>query len=120
MRPLKILALAGALSLAALPAAAVSPAAGNTATVVTGGTAVIALAGPANGCYIVNPLTTPDAGIGSTEPLYVNPATTATTTGNGTNTAIAPGQVWFCVPYSATNVSVNAATSGHKFVVVRW
>lgn len=98
----------------------VTPRAGTTTTVATGGTAVTAMSGPSNGCYIVNPLTATDQGLGSVEPLYIDPTTTATTTGSTTNTAIAPGQTWFCVPYSTLPVSVNAASSGHAFVVVRW
>lgn len=98
----------------------VTPAAGLVSTITTGGTAVTALNGPANGCYITNPLTATDQGIMTAEALYVNPTTTATTTGNGTTVSLVPGQTWFCPANSSLPVSVNAATSSHAFVVVRW
>ena len=43
-----------------------------------------------------------------------------TTTANTANIALSPGQVYSCVPNSSVSVSANAATSGHKFTVVRW
>lgn len=118
----RTLLVASLLGLLALPAGAqqTNPRGGMTFTVATGGTAVTVMSGPSNGCYIVNPLTTTDEGISPVEPLYIDPTTTATTTGNTTNTAVAPGQPWFCIPNSSLPVSVNAATTGHKFVVVRW
>lgn len=102
---------------------AVTPQPGNTSTVVTGGTAVTAvLAVPAGigGGFITNPLTATDQGIGSTEPLYVNPVVSATTVGNGTTFALQPGQSWSLVPGQTTATTVNAASSGHKFAVVWW
>lgn len=129
IRSLGAVTLAAAL-LMPLAAAAqqVTPHACNATTVTTGGTAVIAIQGPANGFYISNPLTTGDEGIGAVEPLFVDPVNTATTTGNGTNQAVAAGSVYpgSANPGSATgggvsgNVTVNAATSGHKFTCVRW
>jgi hypothetical protein len=98
----------------------VTPRGGAVTVVTTGGTAVTAISGPSNGCYIINPLTTTDEGLGLTEPLYVDPTTAATTAGNVTNVALAPGQPWFCPANSTLPVSVNAASSGHKFTVVRW
>ena len=113
------------LLLALVPAVAfaqarVAPTGGIVSLVTTGGTAVTVLTGPANGCYITNPLTNTDEGIMTAEALYVDPTTTATTTGNGTTVSLVPGQTWFCPPYSSVAVSVNAASSGHAFVVVRW
>lgn len=120
-RPLLLAAVALlALSCAADAQTLVTPRAGDTVTVVTGGTAVTIITGPVNGCYVVNPLTTTDEGIGATEPAYINPVTTATTTGNGTNQAVPAGGTWNCIPGSSLPVSANAATSGHKLVVVRW
>lgn len=97
-----------------------TPAAGTAHAIVTGGTALTAVTGPVNGCYIVNPLSATDEGISTVEPLYVNPVTTATTTGNSTTAALQPGQTFTCVPGQSTSVSVNATTTSHAFVVVKW
>ena len=114
-----------ALALAAAPVVvqaqtSTTPRAGANAVVVTGGTAVNALTGPSNGAYICNPYSATDEGIMTAEPLYVDPTKAATTTGSGTNAALQPGQCWGVPPYSTLPVSVNAATSAHAFVVVRW
>ena len=101
---------------------AASMIAGTTATIATGGAAVVAVTGPVNGCYIVNPATAGDQGIATAENAFVDPVTTSTTTGNGTNTTIEPGRSWSCpvaVP-AGKSISVNAATSGHKVSVVVW
>lgn len=119
----KTFVLSGVISLIAFSAQAQAynaPRAGDIAIVTTGTTAVTPMSGPYNGCYIVNPLTATDQGIMAAEPLYVNPVVAATTTGNGTNTAIAPGQAWNCPVGGTGAISVNAATTGHKFTVVRW
>jgi len=92
----------------------------NTTTVTTGGTAVTAIVGPFNGYYIVNPLTTTDEGIATVEPLYVDPTTTATTTANVTNSALPAGSPFYASAPGIGPISVNAATSGHKFTCVRW
>jgi len=97
-----------------------TPTAGAASAIVTGGTAVTLVTGPVNGCYIVNPLTATDQNIATAEVAYINPVTTATTTGRGTTTTLQPGQSWSCVAGQFTNVSANAATSGHAFVVVQW
>lgn len=97
-----------------------TPVAGAAVAVATGTTAVTAVNANAKGCIIVNPLTATDEGIGAVEPLYVNPATTATTAGNGTTAALAPGQSWVCIPSSTVAVSINATTSGHKATVIAW
>jgi hypothetical protein len=101
-------------------AAGQTPAAGTASAIVTGGTALVAVTGPVRGCYITNPTSSTDQAIGSAENLYVNPVTTATTTGNGTTLTLVPGQSFFCVPGQTTNVSVVAATTAHAFTVVKW
>jgi hypothetical protein len=101
----------------------ITPQPPSTSTVATGGTPVIAvLAVPVgiNGGYVVNPLTAADQGLGAVEPLYVNIVTNATTSGNGTTIALQAGQSFTLVPGQTTAVSVNAATSGHKFTTVWW
>lgn len=97
-----------------------TPVAGAAVAVATGGSAVTAINANAKGCIIVNPLTATDEGIGAVEPLYVNPVTTATTAGNGTTAALAPGQSWVCIPSSTAPVTINATTSGHKATVIAW
>lgn len=104
---------------AGLPAQT-NPAAGASSTIVTGGTPVTIINGPVNGCYVVNPLSAADQGIGSAENAVVNGVTTAGTPGNGTNTDLVPGQSWQCVPGQSTSVSAVATTSGHRLVVVKW
>jgi hypothetical protein len=98
----------------------VNPRPCDNTTVATGGTAVVVISGIANGYYIYNPLTTTDQGLGTVEALYVDTTTTSTTTGSGTNTSLAAGQPFYGIPGSKVSVSVNAATSGHKFTCVRW
>jgi hypothetical protein len=73
-----------------------------------------------NGCYITNPLAASDQNISTAEVAYVNPVTTATANGRGTNSALQPGQSFTCVPGQTTSVSAIAATSGHAFNVVKW
>ena len=98
--------------------ATVTPSPGLVSIVASGGTAVVAAGPTANGIIITNPLTATDQGIGSAEPLYINPVTTAGVAGNGTTFALAPGQSWSLNFGQTTNTSVNAPTSGHQFSVV--
>ena len=101
-------------------AGAVTPVAGTSSMIATGGTAVTMVTGPVKGCYITNPTSATDEGIGTAENAYANPVTTATTTGNGSNVTLTPGQSFYCPAGMTTNVSVNAATSSHKLTVVQW
>lgn len=96
------------------------PRACNNTTVVTGGTAVVAISGASNGYYIANPASATDQGLGSTEALYVDTTQAATTAGSGTNAALAAGQPFYGIAGSNVSVSVNAASSGHAFTCVRW
>ena len=117
MISIKIFPFAAIVALICLISSAIAqtnnPRAGITNTITTGGAAVNAVPSPVIGCYIVNPAA-------ATESLFVDPTTTATTSVNGTNIALAAGQSWYCVPYSLKPVSVNALTSGHTFSVVIW
>lgn len=96
-------------------------AAGTAYVVTTGGTAVTMVTGPVNGGYIGNPLSASDQNIATAEVAYVNPVGTAALNGRGQNSAIQPGG-YFTFPKVAagSNISVNAATSGHAFNVVVW
>jgi len=97
-----------------------NPSAGASSTITTGGTPVTIINGPVNGCYVVNPASAADQGIETAENAIVNGVTTASSSGNGTNSTLVPGQSWQCVPGQSTSVSAVAATSGHRLVVVKW
>lgn len=106
-------------------ATAVTPVAGLTSTVTTGGTAVNAAGPNPNGGFITNPASAADQGLVTAEDLIINPVGTAAnpnTSGvaNGTNFRIPPGGTWQLIPGQTTNTSVNAASNGHQFSVVVW
>lgn len=101
-----------------MAATPVTPQAGLTSTVATGGTAVTVNAGGPNGGYITNPSASADQGLGAPETLYVDPVANAGTAANGTTFALAPGQTWTMIPGQTTPTTVNAASSGHRFSAV--
>lgn len=110
------------LSIAAHAQSTAHMQAGSASVVTTGGTAVTAIVGPVRGCFLYNPPDAVEQGITAAEKLYVDPVATATTSSSATNSAIEPGQGWNCpgmLP-PGQNISVNAATSGHKFEAVQW
>jgi hypothetical protein len=83
-----------------------------------GGAPVVAMYGPIIGGFIINPPDAVGQGIPVAEEIYVDitgPATLGTT---GTSVAIQPGQEFKVPPGETTNVSVNAATSHHKFSAI--
>jgi hypothetical protein len=83
--------------------------------VVVGGKAVTAVFGPVLGGAILNPAMAEDQGIAIVEPLYVDITGADATVGEtATSVPIQPGGA-FTIPNQTTSVSVNAATSGHKF-----
>jgi hypothetical protein len=100
----------------------VTPTGGANSFVTTGGTAVIAASANSsgyNGGYITNPLLASDQGIGTAEPLIVDP--TGASPGlnaNGTAIALQPGQTWNLITGQVTATMVNATTSNHKFTVI--
>lgn len=91
---------------------------GANSTVAVGGTSAIAVYGPAQGGLIVNPRLAGDQGIPNAEILWVDPVNPAVLYQTGTCFPIQPGQTFSVPPGCTTNVSVNAATSGHKFSVI--
>jgi hypothetical protein len=99
---------------------AVTPISGLASVVTVGGTPVIAVGANLNGGVITNPYTATDQGIGTAEPLYVNPVGAASTSGNGSTFALQPGQSWTIISGQTTPTSVNAATSGHKFSCISY
>lgn len=98
--------------------APVNPQAGLTAVVSVGGTAVdVVPVGPTGG-FILNPYTAEDQGLSVAEDLYIDPVAAPGLDGNGTTTALGPGQVWQIIPGQTTITRANATSSGHKFTVV--
>lgn len=76
---------------------------------------VIAAYGPMRGGYITNPLTATEQGIPAQENLYVDFVAAATLMTSRTTTPLPPG---YTLPFPANfegEVSVNAATPGHRF-----
>jgi hypothetical protein len=91
--------------------------------ITTGGTAVVLVTGPtSSGGWIYNPPTAAAQGIVTAENLNVDPTKppgAGDANGNGTATAIVPGQV-FLIPQLAPQAVIwgNASTSGHLVTVV--
>ena len=91
------------------------PTAGQATTIVTGGTAVTVFAAGTIATFadIQNPST-------ATESLFVDPTGIPAVAGASTAYELQPGQsVRISTPVSTT-VSAVAATSGHKFIAVRY
>jgi hypothetical protein len=100
---------------------AVTPRAATNTTVATGSTPVIAFDANINGGLLQNPVLNTDQGIGTAEPLYVDPTgAEATLQGNGTTFRIEQGGFWAGIPGQTTQTTVNAATSGHKFSGIQY
>ena len=87
-------------------------------SVPTGGTAVTLMYGPVLGGFIVNPATALDQGISLVEVLYIDVIGPAATAETATTIALQPGQSYTVPANLTSNVSVNAATSGHRFTAV--
>lgn len=83
-----------------------------------GGTPEVAIYGPVLGGIVVNPATPSDQGIASVEELFIDITADATTFESATTYALQPGQMFVLPASQTTNVSVNAATAGHKFSAV--
>jgi hypothetical protein len=99
----------------------VTPTAGLTSVVQVGSQAVRVANGGINGGLITNPLSATAQGLPSPEPLFVDPVGPCTATvAGGTIFALQPGDTWTMIPGQTTPTTVNAASSGHKFVVVIW
>lgn len=68
-----------------------------------------------NDCVIQNPTTATQQNIGAAESLFVNFVTAATLLSGGTTIELAPGVAIGCGGKNTTAISVNAATSAHRF-----
>lgn len=84
--------------------------------VLAGGQAVTALFGPMQGGLVVNPQLAADQGLPVAENLYVDITGADASLGESITTiSLNPGQ-WFTVPQGqSVSISVNAASSGHRF-----
>ena len=91
--------------------APVTPVAGASSQVVTGGTAVIAALANPNGGFITNPAS-------ATETLFVDPVGSAGLAAEGTTFGLTPGQTWSLIAGQTTPTTVNAASDGHQFSIV--
>lgn len=93
-------------------------------SLTTGGTAQNAIAANATrkGCTIQNPATAADQGISTAENLYVRFGGTAAAASDSWE--LVPGQSMSCAPVAGqivtTAVSVVAATTAHKIIVVEY
>lgn len=83
--------------------------------VTTGGQAVTPIFGPVAGGFITNPATAEGQGLALPEVLYLDIVSTAALGETETTIPLQPGQTYVCVPGQTTNVSVNAASAGHRF-----
>lgn len=86
-----------------------------TSAVKIGGVAVVAAFGPFVGGFIQNPLRPNDQGLNVAEPLLIDLVTSAGVKVSATTVSLPPGAAYFFPANDNVNVSVNAASSGHKF-----
>ena len=83
--------------------------------ILVGGKAVTAMNGPVAGGLVSNPLTAADQGLAVAEALYVDVTAPAALGETATTFTLAPGKTYQVPAGQTTDVSVNAATAGHKF-----
>lgn len=86
-----------------------------SSVVPVGGQAVTAVWGPVKGGMITNPLSPADQGLPNIEVLYVSVVGDATLGQTPDSIELQPGQTYVFPQNSTTNVSVTAASSGHRF-----
>ena len=94
------------------------PRALDLSTIVSGGTAIIAVTGPIYGGFLTNPFSAAAQGVATAENLYIDMVGVpgaSDATANGTTVLLQPGQN-FTFPWLAVGVLVriNAASSGHR------
>lgn len=91
-----------------------------TTTVTVGGTPVIAMFAPVLGGIIENPPTAEDQGLvdSGVENLFIDLTGPAALMETATTLPLYPGQVYTIPSGTTKNVSVNAATSGHRFSAI--
>jgi hypothetical protein len=82
-------------------------------TPITPGQPINALDANLEGGYILNPIDAPGT-------LYVDPTGPASTSANGTTTALPPGQPFYAISGSTVPVSAASQFASHQFVCVQW
>lgn len=83
--------------------------------VIVGGQSVVAIFGGVLGGMLVNPSQPEDQGLPEVENLFYDFTGPAATTQTATTFPLVPGQLLNIPPGITSNISVNAASSGHKF-----
>lgn len=83
-----------------------------------GGQPITCMYGPLSGGLIVNPYSAGNQGIGVAETLYVCLNGDAGLAENVTTFAIQPGGLFKVPAGNTTNVSINAASTGHRFSAI--
>jgi len=84
-------------------------------SVQTGGEAVTPMFGPVAGGIITNPSDAEGQGLAVSEVLFIDVTGPAAAVETATTYPLQPGQTFVVIPGQTTNVSVNAASSGHRF-----
>lgn len=99
---------------------AVTPFPLSASVISIAGEAVVAAYGPVIGGFITNPATPEDQNLSEVEPIFVDVNGAAALQETTTTFAIQAGQTFFLPVDLASNVSVNAASAGHKFSGIIW
>lgn len=84
-------------------------------SVVEAGVPVTPVFGPVAGAIIVNPIYAEDQGVPIAEVLWIDITGPATLGVSSTSFSLQPGQKFTAIPGQTTNISVVAATAGHRF-----
>lgn len=84
-------------------------------TIKQGGLAQVVAYGTVAGGMIANPATPADQGLPQVEALFVDSVNPAAAEQTATTFAIQPGQTYAIPAGQTTNLTVNAASTGHKF-----
>lgn len=91
---------------------------GVNSAIITAGQPVIAVYAGCLWAKITNPATPADQGLPAVEILYVDCVNAASLGETATTVPIQPGQAFFVPANTTENVTVNAASAGHKFSVL--
>lgn len=89
-------------------------------SVASAGVPVTAIYGPVRGGCIVNPATAADQGLAAIEVLWIDIVGDATLGESPTTFPLQPGQPFSLPANFAGDLSVNAASAGHRFSAVLW
>lgn len=96
----------------------VTPYRGASSVIRAGGAPQVALFGPMRGGIVYNPLTAADQGLTVAEVLWLDLVAPATVGESPTTVPVWPGDTYIVPPGDVLQVSVNAATTGHRFTSV--